>query len=112
VIGATIWLAVGALAALGPAEATKPTPDRSLFKPDTTFDEPPRVITKVGAIFPRPWDLRRGEGTVLVNVVVDSTGQVSRAKVALSWPAEIESVLVRAARRWTFSAARKRGRPV
>ena len=80
--------------------------------PDTTFDEPPRVLKQVRAKFPRPWRLNGYEGFVLVNLLIDSTGHVSQAKVELRAPADIDSAVIQAARRWVFLPARKRGRPV
>ena len=93
--------------------STRLTPvDVGRTVPDTTFDEAPRVLKQVRARFPRPWRLNGYEGLVLVNLLIDSTGHVSQARTELRMPSDIDSAVVQAARRWTFSPARKRGRPV
>jgi TonB family protein len=116
---AALSLAVGVSFATPPSliakkdSSTRLTPvDVGETVPDTTFDEPPRVLKQVRAKFPWPWRPNGYEGFVLVNLLIDSTGHVSQAKVELRAPADIDSAVVQAARRWIFSPARKRGRPV
>ena len=94
------------------AKASKPTVRFDRVPVDTTFDEPPRALSTVSAQLPKPWPANDSERLVYVQITVDSTGAVTRASTVLPIAAALDSVIVRAARQWTFVPARKRGIPV
>lgn len=81
-------------------------------KPDTTFDQPPRIVTQVTARMPRPWRKDTSDHLVYVTAVVDTNGRVTDPKIVLKSPSNIETVVLDAARRFVFEPARKRGQPV
>jgi TonB family protein len=102
-----------ALAAFAqPANASQPRVLFDHIPVDTTFDEPPRARSSASAKLPKPWNARESERLVYVQITVDSTGAVSKASTVVPIAQELDSVIVRAARRWTFFPARKRGVPV
>jgi TonB family protein len=76
-------------------------------------DEQPRILTRID---PRlPADLQgRPSDVVIVRVLVSHTGhpfRVTLLRRSRLGPSADEAVIA-AVRRWTFSAARKRGEPV
>jgi TonB family protein len=55
--------------------------------------------------------VKKIEGTVEVEILIDSTGHVSKARVVRSIPA-LDSAALDTVRQWVFSPAIKNGRPV
>lgn len=69
----------------------------------------------VGYVEPEYPDLARRaeiEGTVTIEVVVDTTGRVASAKIAKSLHQLCDDAALKAARQWRFSPAKQRDRPV
>jgi TonB family protein len=89
---------------------------RAAFPDDSTFAEPAHVAATgferlpeprhtVPATYPHAASSRGIEGVVLLNVRVDSLGQVREVRVVRSIPA-LDAAAVAAVRRWTFEPAR------
>jgi TonB family protein len=71
----------------------------------------PEVRVKVSPRYPAEALRNSVQGTVVVRVLIDTLGQVSRAEIERSIPG-LDSSAVQAARRWTFHPASVAGRPV
>ncbi len=81
-------------------------------KPDTTFDQPPRLLAQVPAWLPKPWRRSQSDRLVYVMAVVDTNGHISNPKLAVTNPPDIETAILEAAKHFKFEPARKRNRPV
>jgi protein TonB len=79
--------------------------------PATSYDQPARVISRVKPDYPRDAFAARLQGTVLVELLVDSSGRVARTRVLESIP-QLDPAAVAAVRQWIFFPALHRGRPV
>jgi protein TonB len=55
--------------------------------------------------------VKKIEGTVEVEILIDITGRVSKARVVRSIPA-LDNAAVETVKQWIFSPAIKNGRPV
>jgi protein TonB len=75
------------------------------------FDSPPRVIKQVKPQYPQDAFVKKIEGTVLIEALIDSQGRVSRARVIQSVP-QLDAAALQAAYGWLFQPAVKHGRPV
>jgi periplasmic protein TonB len=79
--------------------------------PATSYDQPPRVIRQVKPDYPHDAFVARLQGTVLVELLVDSSGRVARARVIESIPA-LDAAAIAAVRQWGFLPATHRGHAV
>ena len=75
------------------------------------FDSPPRVIKGAKPQYPQDAFVKKIEGTVLIEALVDSQGRVARARVIQSVPL-LDAAALQAAYQWVFQPAMKHGRPV
>lgn len=75
------------------------------------FDSPPRVIKQARPQYPQDAFVKKIEGTVLIEALVDSQGRVARARVIQSVPL-LDAAALQAVYQWVFHPAMKRGRPV
>jgi protein TonB len=75
------------------------------------FDSPPRVIKQVKPQYPQDAFVKKIEGTVLIEALIDSQGRVARARVIQSVP-QLDAAALQAAYGWMFQPAVKHGRPV
>jgi len=75
------------------------------------FDSPPRVIKQARPQYPQDAFVKKIEGTVLIEALVDSQGRVSRARVIQSVPL-LDAAALQAVYQWVFQPAMKAGRPV
>ena len=90
-----------------PATALKPGgPDAVL-----DYDAPPQVLEIQRPIYPREAHDERIEGTVVVEILIDSEGRVARRRVIQSAPGLDEAALACVAS-WRFKPAVKGGKPV
>ena len=75
------------------------------------YDAPPRLVRQTRPRYPQEAFVKKVEGTVVVEILIDASGQVSRTRVIESIP-----LLDEAARDtvsgWLFQPAVKRGHPV
>jgi protein TonB len=79
--------------------------------PVMDFDSPPRVIKQARPQYPQDAFVKKVEGTVLVEALVDSQGRVARARVIQSVPL-LDAAALQAVYQWVFHPAMKHGRPV
>lgn len=74
-------------------------------------DLAPRLLRQVRPTYPHEAFVKKVEGTVVLEIVIDERGRVSRARVVRSVPL-LDAAAVDAVLQWTFVPAQKRGRPV
>ncbi len=79
--------------------------------PVMDYDQPPRPIKITKPPYPQEAFIKKVEGTVVVEILIDSTGRVVRARVVQSIPA-LDAAAIATVREWLFSPALKHGRPV
>jgi TonB family protein len=75
------------------------------------YDSPPRPKRITRPEYPRAAEPKKLEGTVLVEILIDSHGRVVRARVLTSVPGLDEAALA-CVHKWTFEPARKNGKAV
>jgi protein TonB len=75
------------------------------------YDRPPQALRQPKPIYPTEAAVKRVEGKVIVEMVIDDTGKVVNAKVIESIPL-LDQAAVRNVYEWVFSPALKGGRPV
>lgn len=79
--------------------------------PVLDYDQAPRPIKITRPQYPQEAFVKKIEGTVIVEILIDSTGAVVRARVIQSIPA-LDAAALQTVREWRFSPAIKNGRPV
>jgi protein TonB len=79
--------------------------------PVLDYDSPPRVIKMERPKYPQDAFVKKIEGTVEVEILIDSTGRVVKARVVRSIPA-LDAAALQTVYQWVFSPAMKHGRPV
>jgi protein TonB len=86
-------------------------PDGTGTSPVFDYDAPPRLVHQTRPRYPHEAFVKKVEGTVVVEILIDVSGRVSRSRVIESIP-----LLDEAARDtvsgWLFQPAVKRGHPV
>ena len=75
------------------------------------YDQGPRPIKITQPKYPPEAFVKKIEGTVEVEILIDSTGRVARARVVRSIPA-LDAAALQTVYQWVFSPAIKGGRPV
>jgi protein TonB len=75
------------------------------------YDSPPRQIKSARPQYPQEAFIKKIEGTVVVEILIDSQGRVARAKVIQSVPL-LDAAAVQCVYQWVFVPAVKHGRPV
>jgi len=79
--------------------------------PVLDYDQPPRAIKITKPIYPQEAFVKKIEGTVLLEILIDMNGHVIRARVLQPIPA-LDAAAIQCVQQWVFSPAMKRGRPV
>jgi protein TonB len=79
--------------------------------PVTDYDQPPRPIKLTRPEYPQDAFIKKIEGRVVLEILIDATGRVVRARVMQSIPA-LDEAARRTVMQWVFSPAVKRGQPV
>jgi protein TonB len=79
--------------------------------PVLDFDQPPRLIKQTKPVYPQDAFIKKIEGQVLVEALIDSTGHVTRTRVIQSVPA-LDAAAIQCVSQWVFTAAVKKGRAV
>lgn len=79
--------------------------------PVLDYDQPPRPIKMPRPVYPQEAFVKKIEGTVLVEILIDANGNVIRASVVQSIPA-LDQAALQSVYQWRFSPAMKKGRPV
>jgi TonB family protein len=72
----------------------------------------PATEKKATGVSPTGTNEKVVEGIVVLNIVVDREGKVSRVKVIRSLTPEMDKKAVEGVKTWKFSPSRKDGRPV
>jgi protein TonB len=75
------------------------------------YDQAPRLIKQTKPQYPQEAFVKRIEGTVLLEIVIDASGRVVSTRILKSVPL-LDAAAVETVRQWIFAPAIKRGRPV
>ena len=75
------------------------------------YDQPPKPIKLTKPQYPQEAFVKKIEGTVVVEIVIDLTGRVVHARVVQSIPL-LDAAAVQTVYQWVFQPAVKHGRPV
>jgi len=77
------------------------------------LDQPPTPLVRLPPVYPPQARMRRTEGVVMLEFVVDAAGRTRDIEVVLSQPGDVFTrAAVRAATRWRFQPGKKDGQPV
>src|SRR4029079_18842149 len=79
--------------------------------PVMDYDQPPRPIKMTRPQYPQEAFVKKIEGTVEVEIVIDANGRVVSARVVRSIPM-LDAAAVQTVYQWVFAPAMKGGRPV
>lgn len=79
--------------------------------PVLDYDQPPRLLSQIKPQYPQEAFVKKIEGTVLVEILIDSTGAVVKARILQSIPA-LDAAALQTVKEWRFAPAMKHGRPV
>ncbi len=83
---------------------------------DTTkwaiVDEPPAVLKRVNAVYPKTAEDEKAEGIVWLSVLVDEHGKVGRVEVLKSPRNDLAEAAKEAAMKFEFSPGKDKGQPV
>jgi periplasmic protein TonB len=79
--------------------------------PVTDYDQAPRPIKITRPQYPQDAFIKKIEGKVVLEILIDSTGHVVKARIVQSVPM-LDQAAVQTVYQWVFSPAMKKGRPV
>ncbi len=79
--------------------------------PVLDFDQPPRLLKETKPEYPQEAFVKKIEGNILVEILIDGNGRVVRARVLRSVPA-LDLAAIACVKQWVFAPAMKRGRAV
>lgn len=79
--------------------------------PVMDYDQQPKLLKHVNPVYPQDAFVKKIEGTVQLEILIDSTGRVTRVRIVNSIPA-LDQAAVECVKQWIFAPAIKRGRPV
>jgi protein TonB len=79
--------------------------------PVMDYDLAPRPIKLTKPQYPQEAFVKKIEGTVIVEILIDATGRVIRARIIQSVPA-LDKAAIQTVYQWVFSPAMKHGQPV
>ncbi|HVR69297.1 MAG TPA: TonB family protein [Vicinamibacteria bacterium] len=79
--------------------------------PVLDYDQPPRVLRQTKPIYPQEAFVKKIEGVVELEVIIDASGRVSVRRIIHSVPV-LDAAAMNTVRQWLFSPAVKNGRPV
>lgn len=79
--------------------------------PVMDYDQPPRAIKITKPQYPQEAFVKKVEGTVVLEILIDQNGKVIRARVLQSIPL-LDSAAIETVKQWVFKPAIKNGRPV
>jgi protein TonB len=74
-------------------------------------DRPPRLLRQVRPEYPSEAFVKKVEGTVVLEIVIDERGRVARTRIVQSVPL-LDAAALAAVWQWVFAPAEKAGRPV
>lgn len=79
--------------------------------PSLDYDQGPRQIKSVRPQYPQEAFIKKIEGRVELEILIDATGRVAHARVIKSIPL-LDQAAIQCVYLWQFSPAMKKGRPV
>jgi protein TonB len=79
--------------------------------PVRDVDRAPRLLRVVKPTYPSDAFVKKIEGTVLLEIVIDDRGSVVKTRIVQSIPL-LDAAAIAAVRQWIFAPAVQRGRPV
>lgn len=79
--------------------------------PVLDYDQAPKPIKITRPQYPQEAFVKKIEGTVVVEILIDANGRVYPRRILTSIPA-LDAAAVETVKQWVFSPAIKRGRPV
>ena len=80
--------------------------------PVLDYDQPPRLIKSAKPTYPQEAFVKKIEGTVVLEIVIDANGYVvGQPRIIQSIPL-LDAAAIQAVKQWVFSPALKHGRPV
>jgi protein TonB len=79
--------------------------------PVLDFDRGPRLLQRSQPRYPDEAFVRKIQGTVVLEILIDVAGRVARARVVQSMPL-LDAAAIETVRQWVFAPAVKNGRPV
>ncbi len=79
--------------------------------PVQDYDQPPKPIKITRPQYPQEAFVKKIEGTVVVEILIDANGRVYPRRILTSIPA-LDAAAVETVKQWVFSPAIKKGRPV
>jgi protein TonB len=79
--------------------------------PVLDYDQPPRLLRQTKPQYPKEAFVKRIEGAVELEILIDATGHVVNARVVRGIPL-LEAAAIECVKQWVFAPATKNGRPV
>jgi periplasmic protein TonB len=79
--------------------------------PVMDYDQPPRLLRQVRPVYPQEAFVKKIEGQVILEILINSAGEVVSARVLKSIPA-LDEAARQCVMQWKFAPAMKHGRPV
>jgi protein TonB len=79
--------------------------------PVMDYDQAPRPIKMTRPQYPQDAFIKKVEGKVVVEILIDANGNVVRARILQSVPM-LDKAAIETVKQWLFSPAVKKGRPV
>jgi protein TonB len=79
--------------------------------PVMDYDQQPRLIRQTKPVYPQEAFVKKIEGVVELEVLIDSSGRVSVRRIIHSVPV-LDAAAIQTVRQWLFAPAVKNGRPV
>jgi protein TonB len=79
--------------------------------PVLDYDQPPRQLKMTKPVYPQEAFIKKIEGVVEVQILIDANGRVPYARVVRSIP-QLDQAAIQTVMQWVFTPAMKKGRPV
>ena len=79
--------------------------------PVLDYDQPPRLLKQTKPQYPQEAFIKKIEGTVVLEILIDAAGRVAQARILHSIPA-LDEAARQTVLQWVFAPAVKHGRPV
>jgi protein TonB len=79
--------------------------------PVLDWDQGPRLLRQTKPHYPKDAFVKKIEGTVELDIVIDASGRVADARVVRSIPL-LDAAAIECVKEWLFAPATKNGRPV
>lgn len=79
--------------------------------PVADYDAPPKLVRQTRPQYPQEAFVKKIEGTVVLEILIDPYGRVVRARVLQSVP-QLDAAAIATVKQWLFQPAIKNGRPV